>query len=126
MHELGLTEDILATALETAQRAGAQAISRLVLVLSSASHIDPEVVRTHFASISRGTLAEGAELVFRTRTIEQACMYCGRTFVVDSELACPQCGTPVDPHMLGGEMTLESIEVVTPGETPGAHPVQER
>lgn len=126
MHELALTEDILAAALETAHRVGARAVSRLVLELSSASHIDPEVVRSHFAAISRGTLAEGADLVFHTRVIEQACGYCGRAFVVDSELACPGCGTPVDPRTLGEELTLESIEVVVPGEIPEAHSVQER
>jgi len=118
MHELGLTEEVLVAALETARKAGARAISQVVLALSSASHIDPEVVRSHFVAMSRGTLAEGADLVFHVRAVEQVCGNCGRRFLVDEELACPDCGAPVNPHTLGAELTLESIEVVVPDEMP--------
>jgi len=114
VHELALTEDILAAALDAAQRAGARAIRRLHLVLSSASHIEPETVRLHFALISQGTPAEGAELVFTARPVEQTCRYCGRTFVVTAELTCPACGAPALPGTPGDEMTLEDIEVDVP------------
>ncbi len=114
MHELGLTEDILRLALEAATQNGAGAIRQLTLTLSSASHIDPETLRTHFAAISRGTLAEGAELVFAVRAVEEGCRYCGHTFVVHSDLACPACDAPAIPPAPEDELRLESIEVESP------------
>lgn len=114
MHELALTEGILAASLDAAQRAGAHAIRRLHLVLSSASHIEPEAVRLHFELVSRGTPAEGAELVFTTRPVEQTCCACGRPFVVLSDLTCPACGAPALPVPPDREMTLEDIEVDVP------------
>jgi len=114
MHELALTEDILAAALDAARRAGGRAIRQLRLTLSSASHIEPETVRLHFDLISRGTPAEGAELVFTTRPVEQTCRYCGRAFVVNRDLTCPACGGPALPEPDEHEMTLEDIEVDVP------------
>ncbi len=114
VHELALTECILAAALDAARRAGAHAIRRLHLVISSASHIEPEVVRLHFDLVSRGTPAEGAELVFTTRPVEQTCRACGRPFVVQSDLTCPACGAPALPVQPDHEMILEDIEVDVP------------
>ncbi|MDQ7849373.1 MAG: hydrogenase/urease maturation nickel metallochaperone HypA [Armatimonadota bacterium] len=114
MHELALTEELLAAALEAAQRAGACAIRRLHLVLSSASHIEPETVRLHFALVSQGTPAEGAELVFTRRSVEKTCRYCARKFVVTADLTCPACGAPALPEPPDPEMTLEDIEVDVP------------
>ncbi len=114
MHELGLTESMLKTALGEAARAHAGAILQLHLVLSSASHIDPETVRQHFALVSRGTPAEGAELVFTIRPVEEHCRICGRDFVVHAEAGCPHCGAPaagVDPE---DELRLDSVELEVP------------
>ncbi len=116
MHELALTEDILAAALEAAERAGARAIRQLHLTLSSASHIEPETVRLHFALISRGTPAEDAELIFSVRRVEQVCRNCGQSFVVSSDLACPHCGVPALPDH-EGEMRLDDIDVDVPAES---------
>jgi len=116
MHELAITEDILTAALDAARRAGARAIRRLHLMLSSASHIEPETVRLHFTLISRGTPAEGAELVFNTRAVEQVCRHCGRVFTVTSDLTCPACGAPALPGPADHEMTLEDIDVDVPAE----------
>lgn len=114
MHELGLTESILKTALGEAARARAAAVRALHLVLSSASHIEPDTVRQHFALISRGTPAEGAELSFTIREVTETCRICGRRFVVRHDEGCPHCGTPVlavDPE---DELRLESLDLDVP------------
>jgi len=116
MHELALTEDILAAALQAARQAGARAVRQLRLTLSSASHIEPETVRTHFALVSRGTPAEGAALIFTIRPVQQACRNCGQTFVVNSDLACPACGAPAMPAPHDDELKLDDIEVDVPVE----------
>jgi len=89
-------------------------VRALHLVLSSASHIEPETVRQHFALISRGTPAEGAALSFTIREVVETCRICGRTFVVHHAEGCPHCGTParaVDP---GDELRLESLDLDVP------------
>ncbi|MDQ7842347.1 MAG: hydrogenase maturation nickel metallochaperone HypA [Armatimonadota bacterium] len=114
MHELGLTESILKTALDEAARAGATAVRGLHLVLSSASHIEPETVRQHFAVISRGTPAEGAELSFTIREVVETCRICGRTFVVHHDEGCPHCGTPALAVDQEDELRLESLDLDVP------------
>jgi len=114
MHELGLTESILRIAVDEAERARATAVRALHLILSSASHIDPDTVRQHFALISRGTPAEGAELSFEIREVTETCRICGRHFVVHHDEGCPHCGTPalaVDPEE---ELRLDSVDLDMP------------
>lgn len=114
MHELALTEEILNAAMEAAHQAGPRAIRQLHLTLSSASHIEPESVRAHFAAISRGTPAEEAELLFQIREVRQVCRNCDQPFVVDSSLLCPVCGAPAVAEPPANELSLDSIDVDMP------------
>lgn len=114
MHELGLTESILKAVVGEAERARATAVRSLHLVLSSASHIDPETVRQHFALVSRGTPAEGAELSFTVRDVSATCRVCGRGFAVHHDMGCPHCGTPVLGVDPGEELRLDSIDLDVP------------
>src|SRR3990172_7925554 len=116
MHELAITEDILTAALDAARRAGARAIRRLHLTLSSASHIERKTVRRLSALCCGGPRAGGAELVFNTRAVEQVCRHCGRVFTGTSDLTCPACGAPALPEPADHEMTLEDIDVDVPAE----------
>ena len=58
MHELAVTEGILALALETAQRAGARRISGIDLVVGDVSSIVDDSVQFYFDVLSRNTPAE--------------------------------------------------------------------
>ncbi len=74
-------------------------------------------MRLHFTLISRGTAAEGAELLFTIRPVEQVCRNCGRTFVVNSDLSCPTCGAPALPEPHDAELKLDGIGVDVPAES---------
>ena len=114
MHELGLTESILTTALQEAARARGSRVRGLHLLLSSASHIDPETVRQHFTLISRGTAAEGAALAFTIREVRTTCRLCGRRFIVRHDEGCPHCGTPVLGMDPAEELRLDSLDLDVP------------
>ena len=114
MHELALTEEIVSGALRTAREAGARAIRQITLELASTSHADPEVVTAHFEMISRGTLAEGAELRFRHRPVSHVCPHCGQSYVVTDEWACPGCGSPALLAHDEPEMSLRNLEIDVP------------
>ena len=111
MHELALTEDILANALQAARQAGARTIKQITLSVASTSHAEPEVIRAHFHVISRGTTAEDADLRIITRPVSHVCPHCGQSYVVTDEWACPGCGAPAILAHDEPEMRLEDLEV---------------
>lgn len=111
MHELGLTEDILAHALQAAREAGARTIKQITLSVASTSHAEPEVIRAHFHIISRATAAEDAEVRIVTRPVSHICPHCGQSYVVTDEWACPGCGAPALLADDEPEMKLEDLEV---------------
>jgi hydrogenase nickel incorporation protein HypA/HybF len=65
MHELGITESLLSTALEYASKAQAMRIKALNLVLGEQSSVAEDSVRFYFEYLSPGTMAEGATLAFQ-------------------------------------------------------------
>lgn len=62
MHELGITQAILDTALRHAGQAGAQKIGALNLRVGALSGVVADSVQFYFEFVSKGTIAEGAEL----------------------------------------------------------------
>jgi hydrogenase nickel incorporation protein HypA/HybF len=62
VHELGVTEAILATAIEVS---GGKKVTRIVLEIGKETAIFPDAIRFCFGLCSEGTLAEGAKLEIR-------------------------------------------------------------
>lgn len=65
MHELGITESLLSTALEYASKAQAKRIKALNLVIGEQSNVAEDSVRFYFQFLSPSTIAEGALLSFQ-------------------------------------------------------------
>ncbi|PWH14119.1 MAG: hydrogenase maturation nickel metallochaperone HypA [Ardenticatenia bacterium] len=119
MHELAITENILALALEAAQKANARHITAIHLVIGDLSSFVDESVQFYFDLLSQGTIAEGAVLHFRREHAMATCRACGHRFQVNPPLVpiCPNCG---DYHLevKGGQgLTVDSIEVSDNDET---------
>jgi len=117
MHELGVTQSILNVVLEHAQEAKASRVQRIHLVIGDLAGVVGESIQFYFDFISRGTLAEGAELVMRRDPARFRCPACGYEYEPEDTSAthllwaCPQCGE-LRPEVIGGRMLqLESIEV---------------
>lgn len=112
MHELTVTQRILDIALEAAGQEGNAKVGRINLIIGEMTGVVQECVRFYFDLISRGTVAEDAELAVRLAPITVRCRGCGETFLVrDAGWVCPHCrSTSVD--VTGGrELIVESIEV---------------
>jgi len=119
MHELGVTQSMLQIALDHTQKAEAKRILRIYLRVGDLSSIVGESVQFYFDFISRGTPAEGAQLVFQRVPARFRCQACGTEYepqagdetLPGSTWACPSCGE-VRPEVIGGrELLVESIEV---------------
>jgi hydrogenase nickel incorporation protein HypA/HybF len=117
MHELGVTQSILNVVLKYAQEAEASHVQRIHLVIGDLAGVVGESVQFYFDFISRGTLAEGAELVMQRDPARFRCPACGHEYEPEDTSspsllwACPTCGE-LRPEVIGGRMLqLESIEV---------------
>jgi hydrogenase nickel incorporation protein HypA/HybF len=119
MHELTATQDALNSALEAAAKAGAHHIDAISLVIGTLSDITEDSVQFYFEMLSRGTVAEGAELRFRHEPALAACLECGSQFEVGDPhsdllaVSCPACDAPQARLQIegGNRFYVESIEV---------------
>jgi hydrogenase nickel incorporation protein HypA/HybF len=112
MHELGVTQNILQIALEHAQKAGAKKIHRIHLVIGGLSGVIDESVQFYFDFVTKETMAEGAQLVFKKVPARFRCKGCGKEFAFDGEKwNCPACAAAGPEIVTGREFYLDSIEV---------------
>ncbi|MDH7485850.1 MAG: hydrogenase maturation nickel metallochaperone HypA [Anaerolineae bacterium] len=112
MHELAVTQSMLNLALEYAERASAQRITRINLVVGEIAGIVDESVQFYFDFISQGTPAEGALLSFRKLPARFRCTACGQEFPLrDGDWTCPACQRLGGEVISGREFYMESIEV---------------
>ena len=112
MHELGVTQNILRIALEHAEKAGAKKIRSIHLVRGDLAGIVDESVQFYFDFVSRKTIAEGTQLIFKKVPVRFRCRDCGKEFEFHGEdWACPACQSFGPEILTGREFFMESIEV---------------
>lgn len=112
MHELSITENVLRLALTHAEKAEAQRIITIYLVVGDLTGISEDSVRLYFEVLSRGTMAEQATLHFQRVPTRLRCHQCGREFEPqDMAWRCPFCQMLGGEVIAGREFYLESIEV---------------
>ena len=112
MHELSITQSLLDIALRHAERADAQRIVRLNMVIGELATIVDDSVQFYWDFVSRDTIAEGAELCFERVPGTLRCLGCDHVFPLNGRnFACPVCS---ERHVVpagGDEFRLDSIEV---------------
>lgn len=107
MHEFGLAEGILERVLD---RAGGRRVTALQVRAGALQRIDAPTMDMAFASVARGTAAEGAEVRLELVPVTLTCRTCsGVTEAMDPYAPCGRCGgTDVDASG-GDELTLVSL-----------------
>ena len=112
MHELYATQAILEKALQKAAEGNARRITELHIVVGEISTYSDDSVRFYWDEISKGTIAEGANLVFRHVSAELQCMACFTKYQpVEGEILCPSCGSSGARILAGEEFYLEALDV---------------
>jgi hydrogenase nickel incorporation protein HypA/HybF len=112
MHELSVTESLLKIAAEHAEKADAQRVTDLHIVIGDLASMVDESIQFYWDIIARDTIAEGATLHFRRVPAELQCNTCSEKYYpTDKELVCPKCGGVGAKIIAGEEFALESIDV---------------
>ncbi|MGQ9683944.1 MAG: hydrogenase maturation nickel metallochaperone HypA [Anaerolineae bacterium] len=111
MHELSVTQNLLAVVLEHAEKASAERVIAVRLCIGELAGIVEESLQFCFDLLSEKTLAAGARLVFHKVPLRLQCRTCGLQFEPgEGEWLCP-CGAVGGAVVAGREFTIESIEV---------------
>ena len=112
MHELAITQSILAIVLQKAHEAKARQITKVDLLVGTLTGFVPECIQLQFDILSRNTAAAGADLSFNQPPARLHCRKCGNDFTSDSfDLICPECHNLEIDILSGRELYIESIEV---------------
>lgn len=112
MHELSLAQSIIDLVEQTAARERFVRVRRLGLDIGKLACVEVDALQTAFASASRGTCAEGAQLDIVEIAGQGECSACGLRAPMPSlyEL-CPQCGERPLSVIQGTEMRVRDLDV---------------
>ena len=112
MHELAITEGIIETAVPAAQKNGAEKILEIRLRIGELSGVVPECIREYFEAASRGTIAEGAKILFEMSPALIHCRECAYDGTISrGTYTCPRCGSAAFSITGGREFYVESLKV---------------
>jgi len=124
MHELGMCEGILDTAL---RRAAGRPVTRVRVRVGVLHRAVGPAMEQAFELVAAGTEAQGAELDLVVLPVRVACRACGAERDTGELLiACPACGSAELDQAGGDELLLESIELAPGGPDGPAGPGAER
>lgn len=112
MHEYSVTMGLIKMVVEEAKKVNAKKVNEIRLVIGDLSTILDDSVQMYFDILSKGTVVEGAKLIFTRIEAQFECTACGNVYNKPKiGFDCPVCGELGRPTGVGKEFYIESIEV---------------
>jgi hydrogenase nickel incorporation protein HypA/HybF len=112
MHEMALCEGVVQVLEAYARKQGYSRVRTVWLEIGDLAGVEVEAMRFGFDVVTRGTLAEGAQLQIIERPGEAWCLQCAKTVPVKQRFdACPDCGSYQLQVTGGEEMRIKELEV---------------
>lgn len=115
MHELGIMNDVLETALRVANENGGKKVTRITLKIGVMSGVVADYVQSFFDVISKGTIAESAEIEIISEPVVFRCRDCSRTTVYEKlgpEYVCHACGSESLFMVQGYGFQIVSVAII--------------
>ena len=116
MHELQVTESILAIALKHAAANNVEKVISIQLRVGELSDIENEWIQKYFDYLSKDTLASGATLKIERTPVIMQCDACSHSFAINmkemKEIQCPQCSHKRCTLTSGREYYIKDMEVM--------------
>ena len=112
MHEMALAESVLQIIEDHALKQRFARVKSVWLEIGALSGVEPEAMRFCFDAVTRGSIAEGAQLEIVAIPGSGWCMQCEDTVAMPERYAaCPRCrGYELRPSG-GMEMRVKELEV---------------
>lgn len=112
MHELSITQNILGIVVKHAEKAQAQRVTAINLVVGELTGFVDDSIQFYFDMLSPGSMAAGARLAIERIPARVRCRACGQEFEPrDLNWACPRCAAIGGEVLSGREFSVKSIEV---------------
>jgi len=112
MHEVSICESILDILKDQAEEHGKERVTRVKLLVGEMAGVVEDAMRFSFEVVTKGTLADGAELVMESSPLTARCRDCGGEFRVEGyAFSCPGCGSPSIEIVSGRELMVEDIDL---------------
>lgn len=107
--------DVLETAVRVAKQNDGSRVTKISLKVGVMSGVMPQFMQSFFDVISKGTIAEGAELDIQRDPVVFRCRECGRTTVYDElgpEYVCHACGSESLFLVSGRSFQIISVAII--------------
>jgi hydrogenase nickel incorporation protein HypA/HybF len=113
MHELSLCRALLDIITEHTAGKRCNRVKKVTLEIGQLAAVDESALRFGFDAISKGTLAEHADLEIITRAGQAICESCQKTVTLQHYFdPCQSCGQFTLKITQGEEMRVKSLEIV--------------
>jgi len=111
MHEMAIAEGILNIAFDYAKMNNSNKINRVNLKIGEMSGVEIEALNVSFNVLTKGTIAEGAELNIERIPIIAKCGQCSKEFHLENyNFFCPEC-RGILILQSGRELQVESLDL---------------
>ena len=112
MHEMSLAEGVLQLIEDASRLQSFARVSTVWLEIGQLAGVEVEAMRFCFDAVTRGSMAEGAQLEVIATPGSGWCMQCSATVALSEVFgACPRCGTHQVQVTGGTEMRVKELEV---------------
>lgn len=112
MHEMSLAEGVLQILEDAANAEHFSRVKSVRLEIGRLSSVEPEAMRFCFDAVTRGSIAEGAQLEIIDVPGTACCFACGATVEIAAVYdPCPACGGYGMQPVGGTEMRVKELEV---------------
>jgi len=112
MHELSLCEGIVQVLEHSAETQGFNKVKTVWLEIGALAGVEQSALRFHFDIVTRGTLAEAAQLEIIDIPAQAWCLQCSKLVTVSQRYdACSDCGSYQLQVTSGEDMRIKELEV---------------
>jgi hydrogenase nickel incorporation protein HypA/HybF len=116
MHEMGITQSILAASFDAARDAGMTRITEIRISVGELTETVDFALQFAFEALTPETMAEGATLVITKVPARSLCHECGTEYAHDRfEMVCSACGSMNVELLQGRELKIDNESSDTAG-----------
>ncbi len=110
MHEMGITQSIVAI---VSEQAAGRKVRRVTLEIGKLAAIMPESIRFCFDVVSQGSALDGAALDIIEIPGRARCLACGAEVALTEPFGRCSCGSHRLERLAGEELNIKSMELET-------------